>query len=931
MELLEPRRLLAADLQWQPLGEPGSGGRMDAITVSPHDPDRVLIAGDILGTGLSVDGGQTWRPTTGWQSWEHSDLTFHPSDPDIVWAGTNSGPHLSSDGGETWTSKRDGLPPAGFGYPASVETVLFDAGDPTNQTLLAVGGDHRRFKDGESPDQVPNYVKIWRSRDAGESWNEIGQIPTGLSSVESNIMAATFGGNSHEVLWAAVAESGVWRSNNDGEAGTWQPFNTGLPTLGDNVRITGLVAHPMIPELLHVTIGSAQGINDRRDNVGGVFRTTDAGQNWTRVEDGDADGFWPSDFKHIAASLDGNTLWAVDNHWGDGMGAYRSSDAGVTWEHVLTQSNVDAKLVDSTPFDSGIVNGWWAEVSPHDGDVVFVGSSTSVLVTRDGGETWEDVLNTPVAGGHRSSGYTGWVANNAEFNPFNGDQLVVQGWDRLLASVSDDGGFSYEMTQPGLPRFGGGNDIAFAVDGTMFASLGQSATNDQIARSTDGGVTWQVLTSPSSEPGRAWSVHVNKDNANEAWAVVGDNFYRSTNALAVANEVSWQAIDVDGHDVNGLEPVPDRQDNFYLTTDAGIYYTSNGGDSFDALGGPTVRVSLGVDASSPNVVYAASNDIFGSPGFFRYDRFGSDEWTQLPLPDEAAGFASVIAVDPTNSNRIAIGTKQDPYVDVSGATGVWLSEDGGDSWTQHVDNLPMLRINSLTFSPDGSRLIAGTGGRGFFAAEVNDSLRIEAEHMVLGGLGRKSFVLENDGEADGGRYLVAPSSVGDNYSNGDAPVLTYTFTLKEPANDVQLRGRVRTPTGDLGDSFWVRANDGPWQLWDTPQSSDDWTWGTVRNRGDSVDYTIDLPAGRHTVEFKVRETGTQLDAIEVLTSPPVLVGDANGDGRVDLADFGIVRTNFGRSLFDGGASGDFNGDGIVNLADFGLLRSNFGATLPALA
>ncbi len=51
-------------------------------------------------------------------------------------------------------------------------------------------------------------------------------------------------------------------------------------------------------------------------------------------------------------------------------------------------------------------------------------------------------------------------------------------------------------------------------------------------------------------------------------------------------------------------------------------------------------------------------------------------------------------------------------------------------------------------------------------------------------------------------------------------------------------------------------------------------------------------------------------------------GDANLDGVVNLADFGVLRASFGDAA--GWAAGDFTGDGVVNLADFGLLRSNFG-------
>ncbi|MEM1011096.1 MAG: hypothetical protein AAGI46_02615 [Planctomycetota bacterium] len=51
-------------------------------------------------------------------------------------------------------------------------------------------------------------------------------------------------------------------------------------------------------------------------------------------------------------------------------------------------------------------------------------------------------------------------------------------------------------------------------------------------------------------------------------------------------------------------------------------------------------------------------------------------------------------------------------------------------------------------------------------------------------------------------------------------------------------------------------------------------------------------------------------------------GDANLDGMVDLADFGLLNANFGSS--GGWAQGDFDGNGTVNLADFGILNTYFG-------
>jgi hypothetical protein len=57
-----------------------------------------------------------------------------------------------------------------------------------------------------------------------------------------------------------------------------------------------------------------------------------------------------------------------------------------------------------------------------------------------------------------------------------------------------------------------------------------------------------------------------------------------------------------------------------------------------------------------------------------------------------------------------------------------------------------------------------------------------------------------------------------------------------------------------------------------------------------------------------------------------LRGDANHDGRVNLQDFNILATNFGRSPRDF-TQGDFNYDSTVNLQDFNILASRFGVVL----
>ena len=77
-------------------------------------------------------------------------------------------------------------------------------------------------------------------------------------------------------------------------------------------------------------------------------------------------------------------------------------------------------------------------------------------------------------------------------------------------------------------------------------------------------------------------------------------------------------------------------------------------------------------------------------------------------------------------------------------------------------------------------------------------------------------------------------------------------------------------------------------------------------------------------------TGTNLappgSAVRLLLTPVGLSipGDLNGDGRVDLADLGILLADFGCTAGPGNCPGDVDGDGDTDLADLGILLANFG-------
>jgi hypothetical protein len=76
------------------------------------------------------------------------------------------------------------------------------------------------------------------------------------------------------------------------------------------------------------------------------------------------------------------------------------------------------------------------------------------------------------------------------------------------------------------------------------------------------------------------------------------------------------------------------------------------------------------------------------------------------------------------------------------------------------------------------------------------------------------------------------------------------------------------------------------------------------------------------------EVTSLIAAGPVLLVPPLLNGDANGDGVVSAADYGSVQANFG-STGTPGILGDANIDGFVSAGDYISVQSNFGDMLPA--
>jgi len=95
---------------FNPLGNQGTYDNV--ITVYPNDADKIILGGQYsLWSWGKTEG---WNLLTYWSidindlQYVHADqhaLVFHPTNPDIVFCGSDGGIHRSTDGGQTWQTK----------------------------------------------------------------------------------------------------------------------------------------------------------------------------------------------------------------------------------------------------------------------------------------------------------------------------------------------------------------------------------------------------------------------------------------------------------------------------------------------------------------------------------------------------------------------------------------------------------------------------------------------------------------------------------------------------------------------------------------------------------------------------------------------------------------------------------------------------------
>ena len=158
-------------------------------------------------------------------------------------------------------------------------------------------------------------------------------------------------------------------------------------------------------------------------------------------------------------------------------------------------------------------------------------------------------------------------------------------------------------------------------------------------------------------------------------------------------------------DIRALEVSPDNAAVLLAGTEAGLYRTEDGGDTWAAVNSPMNELqiwALAIDPTNPDTVYAGT-----CPSALFRTRDGGKSWQELDveLADECVGVPIVprvtsIVIDPDDSQTVYAGIEVD---------GMRISRDGGDTWREGSDGLSSLDIHGLAVVPGPTKtLVAST-------------------------------------------------------------------------------------------------------------------------------------------------------------------------------------------------------------------------------
>lgn len=683
-------------LRFEDLGPAVAGGRVTAVVGIPGNPNVYYVGAAGGGVWKTVDGGNHWQPIFQHEaSSSIGAIALAPSNPALVWVGTGetnirndtidgAGLYFSPDGGHSW--KRMGFKDAG-----QISCILVDPHD-SNTVFVGVLG-HA---------WGPNTERgVFKTTDGGKTWKKLLYVndTTGVADLAMEP-------NNPNVLLAAMWQvrrypwtlndggpgSGIYRSTDGGE--TWQKLTRGLPQ-GPLGRIA-LAFAPTNPDRIYALIEAKNGL---------LWESNDMGDSWTEVSDNHALDVRPFYFSRMYVSPDNeNRIYfcslslMVSN---DGGRTAHVADRGVHSDH----------------------HALW--IDPTDPLRMIQGNDGGVWVTKDEGKRWRFLDGLPI-----EQDYMVGISDQVPYI--------------LCAGLQDNNSWCGNSREGWFTVTGGDGEYAVPAPGNANVVYTDAQSGSISRVNLRNRTRWSIRPylpdvedeAPSALKYRFnWTapiavspVNVNvvylganvlfeSVNGGKDWTVISPDLTRNDKTKQI---VPGGPID---HDISGAETydtitsitvAPSDPKVIWVGSDDGlVHVTRDGGKTWTDVtanipGAPKwARVyQIGVspfDAGSAYVSFDAHMLDDNHPYVYRTHDFGHT-WQAIDkgLPDDQPVY--VVREDPNRRGLLVLGNN----------TGLYLSNDDGDSWEKFPVEFPTVPVFDLQFAKTEHDLAVATHGRGLF-------------------------------------------------------------------------------------------------------------------------------------------------------------------------------------------------------------------------
>lgn len=467
-------------------------------------------------------------------------------------------------------------------------------------------------------------------------------------------------------------EGGIHRSTDGGA--TWATCRNGFPApdrWAFSAPISALVFDPSRPGVVYAGIGRPRW---GKGGAGAVYRSDDRGQNWRLCPRGQM----PADaiITGLDVAPDGSFMLAATD-----QGLFRSRDGGETWTDSGT-GLAHRRCVDVAISRSDPAIGYLTLETLARGKTPFDGG---VYRSTDGGATWE----------RRSEGLP------ARVGPEGGAYQLCSGYREMAVSPEDPDTVyvgSTAWVSPGVYK---------TTDGGAswsFAGPSRDRPGDDYGWIRFWGPTIECLAISSIEPdtlvcGTSGHVFVTRDGG----ATWGQAYCSET----ADGRVSGNGLEVTCLNTVAFDPfLPQRLYCCYF--DIGLLISDDLGRSFrkqtKGMGNEGNTFTILADPSAPDRLWAGTGEWATNVGNVCRSVDRGLTWSVVGRPETGLPNGQtrtlLLAPDsPVEARRLLAAVK---------GHGVYVSDDGGDSWHGANEGLPEAvrgSIAGLVFGAEGSRLL----------------------------------------------------------------------------------------------------------------------------------------------------------------------------------------------------------------------------------